>query len=128
MYHIFCIHSSVEGHLGSGEMAQPLKARLTTKNIKVGFFKEPLDRNNSELKTLKMGGWTPASTGGFEVRDQYGRVRGRTEELKGIATPWEEQCQLSWTPQSSQSLSQKARSIQGLVRSPSTSVAEDCIV
>jgi hypothetical protein len=30
--------------------------------------------------------------------DQHGIVRGRTEELKGIATPWEEQqCQLTQT-------------------------------
>jgi len=41
------------------------------------------------------------------------------KEKKGVATlHGEQQCQLTWTPQSSQRLSHKQRSIQGLVCGP----------
>lgn len=54
----------------------------------------------------------------LEVGDQYGKIRGRAEGLKRIATPYEEQCQLTRTPHSSQRLSQKPRRIHGVVYGP----------
>jgi hypothetical protein len=41
------------------------------------------------------------------------------EQLKGVETTQEEQqCQLTWTPQSSKRLSQTPRGIHGLARGP----------
>jgi hypothetical protein len=61
------------------------------------------------MQILTVKHWT-------EVFDPYGRVKGRTKGTEGIAIlQKDQQCQLTWTPRSSQRLSHQPKSIEGQV-------------
>ena len=51
-----------------------------------------------------------------EVGDSKEELEEGSNELKGVAAPKEDQCQLPWTPGSSQRLSYQPKSIHGPVQ------------
>jgi hypothetical protein len=54
-----------------------------------------------------------------ELRDPYGKIRGRTEGAEGDCNPiGRKTISTNWTPQSSQGLSYQVKSIHGLMCGP----------
>ena len=64
-----------------------------------------------------------------ETRDLYRKLGEELKTLKEMATLQEDQqCQLTWTPESSQRQSHQPKSICGLAEAPGTYVADVCLV
>jgi hypothetical protein len=72
------------------------------------------------MQILSANHWT-------KLRDPCDSFDKDLKELKGIANSQEQQCQLIRTPQRSERLSQKPRSILGMILGLGPCIPEDCL-